>query len=35
MVESIVILNEPEIGNMDECIVEGRKDTGDTEDEFT
>lgn len=27
--------NEPEIGDMDEGVVEGGEDTGDAEDEFT
>lgn len=28
-------LDEPEIGDMDEGVVEGCEDTGDAEDEFT
>ena len=28
-------LDEPEIGDMDEGIIEGSEDTGDSEDEFT
>ncbi len=27
--------NEPEIGDMDEGVVEGGKDAGDAENEFT
>ena len=27
--------NEPEIGDMDEGVVEGGEDPGNTEDEFT
>ena len=29
------VLDKPEIGDVDEGIVEGGEDTGDTEDEFT
>ena len=27
--------NEPQIGDVHECVVEGGEDAGDTEDEFT
>jgi hypothetical protein len=28
-------IDEPEIGDVDECVVERGEDTGNTEDEFT
>lgn len=31
----VLILDEPEIGDMDEGVVEGCEDSGDAEDEFT
>ncbi len=30
-----LVLDEPEIGDMDKGVVEGCEDTGDAEDEFT
>lgn len=32
---SLSRVNEPEIGDVDESVVEGGEDTGNTEDEFT
>ena len=31
----ILRVDQPEIGDMDEGIIEGCEDTGNTEDEFT
>lgn len=31
----VIGLDEPEIGDMDECVVEGGEDTGNAKDELT